>query len=263
MPIATSQDTTTGRVSSMKEMMIDLYNFNIKNNYMYNGNILVRGSNRFKVGHRLQYSSAEDKSVMTYYIRSVTHNFVNFGNWATELGVTRGLPEKDRFTAPYNKYEEYTGMGWAPAAPQDNKPAKSGGTTKTAPPINGNTARAVVADARTYVAQGDKEIMYVMGGTNPYTMPYHLDCAGFVNKVYEDSAGITLGQAMLYDVDKGEFHAGTPISMDQLQPGDLVIFQRTYDVTGTSHVGIYTGNGKFIHNSSSKGTVVEADLHDG
>jgi peptidoglycan DL-endopeptidase CwlO len=34
---------------------------------------------------------------------------------------------------------------------------------------------------------------------------------------------------------------GTPVSIDQLQPGDLVFF------TGASHVGIYIGGGQFIH----------------
>jgi cell wall-associated NlpC family hydrolase len=41
-------------------------------------------------------------------------------------------------------------------------------------------------------------------------------------------------------------HEGTQVPMDQLQPGDLLFFQNT-NWPGLSHVGIYIGDGKFVH----------------
>ena len=41
--------------------------------------------------------------------------------------------------------------------------------------------------------------------------------------------------------------ATTPVSADYAAPGDLIFFEKTYDTTGASHVGIYVGNGMMIH----------------
>src|SRR6185312_325489 len=87
------------------------FNWNIKNNSMYNGTIMVRGSNRFKVGDRLLYTSEEDSSEIEYYIKSVSQNFTNFGIWITEIGVIRGINPKERFTYPVDSYEQYEGWG--------------------------------------------------------------------------------------------------------------------------------------------------------
>lgn len=81
---------------------------------------------------------------------------------------------------------------------------------------------------------------YLWGGM---TTP-GVDCSGFIHTVFKVH-GIRLHR----DADLQYFSDGVSVAPDQLQPGDLVFFS-TY-ASGPSHVGIYAGNRKFIHASSS------------
>ena len=45
----------------------------------------------------------------------------------------------------------------------------------------------------------------------------------------------------------GILNCCTIVPPDQAKPGDLIFFEKTYDVSGTSHVGIYVGDGMMIH----------------
>ena len=85
------------------------------------------------------------------------------------------------------------------------------------------------------------------------------DCSSFTKTVYEKN-GISIGR----DTETQWTQGGARIDKSALQAGDLVFFKDTYQsghTDGVSHVGIYEGNGKFIHNSSGAGGVVEADLN--
>lgn len=103
----------------------------------------------------------------------------------------------------------------------------------TPPPVSG-TADAIVATAKTCLG-----VPYQWGGESMSGF----DCSGLVQYVFKKN-GISLGRT----VGK-QYRAGTPISKSQLKPGDLVFFQNTY-INGLSHVGIYIGDGQFIHASS-------------
>jgi cell wall-associated NlpC family hydrolase len=78
------------------------------------------------------------------------------------------------------------------------------------------------------------------------------DCSGFVQAVYKDALQIDLSRSseQMYqnDVEK--------ISKSELSEGDLVFFN-TYG-SGISHVGIYIGEGKFAHTSTSKGVTIDS-----
>ncbi len=96
-----------------------------------------------------------------------------------------------------------------------------------------------------------KGVRYRWGGSSRSGF----DCSGFTRYVYRQK-GVDLPHSA-----SAQFRRGTPVSRDQLQPGDLVFFQ-TYR-RGASHVGIYIGNGKFIHASSAGGRVRVDSLNDG
>jgi len=53
--------------------------------------------------------------------------------------------------------------------------------------------------------------------------------------------------------------AGTPVAFGDLRPGDLVFFQNTF-TWGLSHVGIYVGDGMFIHAQNEETGVVISSL---
>lgn len=92
-------------------------------------------------------------------------------------------------------------------------------------------------------------VPYVFGGSSPKGF----DCSGFTSYVFKQH-GITLPRATT-----GQATAGPKVNKAELQAGDLVIFSNTYK-KGPSHVGIYMGDGKFIHASSvrSGGVVISS-----
>jgi cell wall-associated NlpC family hydrolase len=91
-------------------------------------------------------------------------------------------------------------------------------------------------------------VPYVFGGTNPAT---GLDCSGLVQLVYRQ-VGLPLPRTA-----QQQFAATLRVPQDQLQPGDLVFFARTYadPHDWITHVGIYIGGGQQI-NAPTTGQVV-------
>lgn len=85
---------------------------------------------------------------------------------------------------------------------------------------------------------------YLMGGTTRQA----IDCSAFTQNVYA-AHGIKLPRTA--DV---QYNVGERVPRGQEQPGDMVFFE-TY-LPGPSHVGIYLGDGKFIHASSSRGVTI-------
>lgn len=102
--------------------------------------------------------------------------------------------------------------------------------------------RRIISAAMQYIG-----VPYVFGGTSPI---YGFDCSGYVQYVFAQ-AGISLPRTA--DV---QYEVGTPVSISELIPGDAVFFT-TYTY-GASHVGIYVGDGNFIHASSSRGVTISS-----
>ena len=95
-----------------------------------------------------------------------------------------------------------------------------------------NKASELVVDAMGFLG-----VPYKRGGNTAET---GFDCSGFVRAIYEQSVGLLLPRRA-----EQQAAATQRIDKTELQPGDLVFFntlQRAF-----SHVGIYVGEGKFIH----------------
>ena len=87
---------------------------------------------------------------------------------------------------------------------------------------------------------------YVWGGASPSGF----DCSGFVSYVF-GQMGVSLPHHAA-----SQYGMGSPVSRDQLQPGDLVFFD------GLGHVGIYIGGGQFVHSPHTGDVVKISSLSD-
>ena len=109
---------------------------------------------------------------------------------------------------------------------------------------SGSIGETIVATAKQYMGAP-----YVYGGMSPSGF----DCSGFVNYVYK-----LCGYSMSRVASSIYNNNGTYVEKANLQLGDLVFFASNSSSIG--HVGIYIGNGQFIHSSSGAGCVVISDL---
>lgn len=120
---------------------------------------------------------------------------------------------------------------------------KSTGLKPSPAALNGSTgttlASKIIATAKKYIG-----VPYLWGGTTPSGF----DCSGYVQYVY-NIHGIKLPR-----VSRDQYTAGVAVSKSNLKPGDLVFFNT--NGSGVSHLGIYMGNGQFIHASTSKGVII-------
>lgn len=92
---------------------------------------------------------------------------------------------------------------------------------------------------------------YVYGGSSPSGF----DCSGFVRYVCSQK-GYSVNRIASAQMDNG-----TPVSYSQLQPGDLVFFNNGNSSKRATHVGIYIGNGQFVHASTSTTGVIISDMN--
>jgi cell wall-associated NlpC family hydrolase len=123
-------------------------------------------------------------------------------------------------------------------------------TTTVAPPVPTIPAGPGHPQAAT-IALRYLGVPYLWGGASPAT---GFDCSGLVMYVYAQ-LGISLPHYAA-----AQYQLGTPVDQSQLQPGDLVFFD------ALDHVGIYIGNGQFVH-APQTGDVVKitalSDFGDG
>mgnify|MGYP003332733961 CR=1 FL=1 len=139
-----------------------------------------------------------------------------------------------------------------------SKRVRDGGPRVEVPANAGPFASAVLSEAENWLGTP-----YSWGGGNTDGPTYGtdqgknikgFDCSAFAQYLYQ-KAGTTIPRTT-YE----QWRVGSPVPIDQLQPGDLVFFDM--ETTGPGHVGIYAGNGKFVH-APHTGDVVKVSELDG
>ncbi|WP_417339105.1 C40 family peptidase [Halomonas kashgarensis] len=158
------------------------------------------------------------------------------------LAGCAGSPTTARQTEP--DAEDYFAMTlpglegqWSPSmSPVDNPIAQLRSLQEPPPTI---VRRALLAQHQRWAGTP-----YRLGGNNERG----IDCSALVQSIYLDTFNMQLPRST-----RGQVHEGRPIDRQALEAGDLVFFRPPgrYD-----HVGIYMGDGYFLHASSSQGVTI-------
>ena len=158
---------------------------------------------------------------------------------------------RDSANAPkFYRHGKSTGVTPSAAALNGSTGANNSGSSNSG--TTGNTPAGVTGQKILSKAQQYLGTPYVYGGASPAGF----DCSGFVYYVLK-----SFGYSP-YRTPADQYRMGTYVSKDKLQPGDIVFFANTYG-SGISHVGIYAGNGQFIHSPNSRSVVSYSDLTSG
>jgi len=110
----------------------------------------------------------------------------------------------------------------------------------TASPTERDGAFGRARERLLSVALSYKGTPYRLGGTTRRGM----DCSGFVYRSFREALGVSVPRT-----SESMFLWTERIRLEEIQPGDLVFF-RTTGTARITHVGIYTGDGYFIHSAS-------------
>ncbi|WP_024303165.1 C40 family peptidase [Pseudogulbenkiania sp. MAI-1] len=124
------------------------------------------------------------------------------------------------------------------------KPSSAKPRPATSPALTGLTADGAGREILMYTL-GLLDLDYRFGGNNPEA---GLDCSGMVSYIYQNAVGVKLphNAAQIASVAR-------PIETSRMQVGDLVFFNTMN--RPFSHMGIYIGDGKFVHAPRSNSTI--------
>lgn len=119
-------------------------------------------------------------------------------------------------------------------------------TTTQSPEDDSAFGQQVVAEAKKYLGY-----RYRYGGSSPST---GFDCSGLTSYVYRQ-CGLAISRTAT-----AQYADGISVEISALQPGDLVFFRNSSSGSRIGHVGIYVGDGQYIHSPSPGRTVTIESL---
>ncbi len=143
-----------------------------------------------------------------------------------------------------------TGNSGSKAPAVSSNPKKQNSSSGTSSGSSGAATQDSIGQQMVTYAKQFLGYPYVYGGASPSGF----DCSGFMNYIYKQFG---------YKINRGanaQMENGYKVSKDSLRPGDLVFFGSG---SRASHVGMYIGNGKFIHAENSGTGVVISSLVEG
>lgn len=220
-------------LEEVSDKTIDLFNWNIRNNDMENGTILVKGR-EYQVGTRL-YNKSTD---MEYYLEKVSHSFVFNETWTTNLEVTRGLPLGTRFQKPWNEWklmtpedmEAITGISQEFMSYSNVGGSSSKGKGKKIPGLRGKIQEKAYAMEGLPYDSGDKRMS-----------ERYADCSSFVYRAVMEALGKSwkgTWAPSTYDwADKKWSDLWYEIPLSEIEPWDILWRQE--------HTEFYTGDNTF------------------
>lgn len=125
----------------------------------------------------------------------------------------------------------------------------------TAVPVSTSTGSALTAEQQQTMinlARSCLGVTYVYGSEDMSGF----DCSGFTTYIYQQMFGLTLPRSA-----KTQAGAGIAVGAANIQIGDILCFDWSSSDGVCDHVGLYIGNGQYIHASSSKGLVLESTVN--
>lgn len=238
-------------------------NYNLQEGYMHSDYLTVATKENAELG----YGEITGSGVNMRSGPSTSHSVVTTGNRGEKcyiIGLNEGWYKVIHngkicyIRSDFVKLTEYPYENQAsPNTPKFFRGGKSTGTAPSVSALNGAassgsaaptaTGSEIVAEAKKYIGAP-----YAAGGASPSGF----DCSGYVYYVLKQ-VGLSP-----YRTPASQFNQGTAVSKENLQAGDIVFFAGTAG-SGISHVGIYTGNGQFLHAPNSRSTVSYSSLTSG
>ncbi|MCA0150358.1 LysM peptidoglycan-binding domain-containing protein [Rossellomorea vietnamensis] len=269
---ANSAEAASYRVQSGDSLSVIAYKYDTSVSNLKNWNNL--SSDLIYVNQVLEVSAPSSSSAKTYTVQS--------GDYLSKIGA--------KFDVYVAELKSWNNLSSDVIYPGQTLIVSSGGTTTTPAPTGSSTYTVQSGDTLSHIAvRYDVSVSNIMSWNNlssstiyvgqklsingssggsetpsssvvdiakkyvgtPYawggTSPSGFDCSGFIYYVFNQA-----GQSISRTNTEGYYSKSYFVSSPK--PGDLVFFENTYKA-GISHMGIYVGNGEFIHASDS-GVVV-------
>lgn len=206
--------------------------------YMSGAYLDVASQADVTIGYGLVTASGGTLNVRTGPGTDCTHIFtLNDGDVVNITGIDSGW-----YKITYNGMNGYVSSDYMVTC-KDSAGSRGDGTVTAAATTLG---QQVVDYAKQFLGKP-----YVWGGNGPNSF----DCSGFTKYVYAHF-GYTLNRTA-----SSQLNNGVAVSRGEWQPGDLIFFYNGRVSTPVSHVGIYVGNGQFIHASTNSYSVQYDSLY--